>query len=628
MPPGFNFPMRRAAVHTPSPYVEFWAPMQIDLAAAKGAGGLVARLRPGVSLNQARQDLASITTALAREFPATHRGVTLRLNWVRDLTVGSADRALWLLMAAAVMFLLIGCANVANLLLARGLGRQREIAVRIAVGAGGARIVRQLLTESCLLAVLGGLGGYALTAAAWRVLPAVAPVSIPRLAAAHADWTTFGFALAVALVNGILFGMAPALRAAGWAKSIATRGFGARGGAAGKQDRVRAALVIAEVALTVTLVAIGGQLLGSFIGLLRIDPGFDADHVLASVVLPVSERYRTSEQRAAIYGKFLDAVRTLPGVEAAGTVDALPFSGENHGGFVTATQAGVLEPGSQLVAEVDVVSGEYLQTMGVRLAAGRWFREEEMQSASDSAIVNDVAAGRLWPGASALGKPICVFCTPENPRNWKRVVAVVSSLRHAALDGPPQAAVYLSGGALAQAQFLVVRTNRPPGDMAKAIRRAIAAIDPNQPVFLSASMGTLVADSVADRRFILTLLALTGCLALLMSVAGVYGVTSYTTSRRTQEIGIRMALGATPGAVHALVFRQGFVTVAAGLAAGLGLTLLLRRTLRGLLLGLESANPAHVWLAAGLVLLAALAACWAPARRATRIDPMAALREE
>jgi putative ABC transport system permease protein len=631
MPPDFNFPSRRAAAHTPSPYVEFWAPLRITPAATSGGLGAVARLRPGVSLMQAQQDLASISAALTREFPATNRDRTLRVAFLRDRAVGSAVNALWLLMAAALMFLSIGCANVANLLLARGLVRRREIAVRIAMGAGSARIVRQLLTESCVLAILGGLGGYVLTAAAWKILPAVAPVSIPRLAAARADWSILGFALMVALINGVLFGIAPALRA-GWTQAIAVGDFGLRGGMSGKQDRMRASLVIAEVAVTVTLVVIGGQLLGSFAGLIRTDPGFQADRILASVVLPALERYRTPEQRGALYRRFLDSVRALPGVESAGTVDALPFSGENHGGWITANAAMVMDLGAQISAEIDIVSGQYLQTMGVRLAQGRWFHDEEMRASSDAAIINDVAASRLWPGTGAIGKRMCVDCTPEHPRNWKRVIGIVSSVRHAALDGPVLANVYLSGGALESAVFLVVRTNRPisssGGGLEKAIRRAIAAIDPNQPVFVSASMRTLIADSVADRRFIMSLLAVTGCLALLMSVAGVYGVTSYTTSRRTREIGVRMALGATPGNVHTLIFRQGFLTVATGLALGLGLTLTLMRALREVLVGLESGSSSHVWMAAALVSLTAALACWVPARRATKIDPMSALRED
>ncbi len=621
MPPDFDFPLRTQAAHTPSPYMEFWAaPFNVP-ANPNAALRAVSRLRPGVTLTEARQDLASISETLSHDFPETNRDRTLRLNFLRDRTVGIATNGLLLLMAAAVLFMLIGCANVANLLLARGLARQREINVRLAIGAGQMRILRQLLTESCVLAVLGGLGGYVLTAAAWKILPALAPVNIPRLAAARADGTIFGFALALAVVNGILFGIAPALRLTR-DKAIALSGFSARGAASGRHDRTRSSLVAAEVAVSVVLVAIGGELLTSFVKLIRTDPGFQADRILASVVLPAPERYPDPAQRALFYKRILDSVRALPGVESAGTVDALPFSGENNGGYVSAAE------GTKVEGEIDVVGGEYLQTMGVRLLEGRWFREEEMADSNDAAIVNDFVAERLWPGSSAIGQRVCVDCTPEHPNNWKRVIGVVSSASHAALNEAAKGNVYLAAGAMRNSSFVVVRTQRPMGDLEKAIRRTIAAIDPNQPVFLSWSMTALIADSVADRRFIMMLLAVTAGLALLMSAAGVYGVISYTTSRRTQEIGIRVAVGAMPWDVLALVFRQGSLTVAMGLAIGLGLALVAMQSLRSFLPGLESANPSYLWIAAGLVAMTAGIACWIPARRATRIDPMSALRQE
>src|SRR5713226_6258525 len=481
MPPGFNFPLRREAAHTPSPYVEFWAPLSVSPGSQQGGLGAVARLRKGVSLAQARQDLASIGDALIHDFPETNRDRTLRLNFVRDRTVGIATNGLLLLMAAAVLFMLIGCANVANLQLARGLARQREISVRLAVGAGKMRIVRQLLTESCVLATLGGLGGYVLTDAVWKILPAVAPVSIPRLAAARPDSAIFAFALALAIVNGILFGLAPALRLIS-RQTISLGGFGARGAASGRHDRSRSSLVVAEVAVSVVLVVIGGQLLGSFVRLIGTDPGFQADRILASVVLPAPARYPDPEKRGLFYKRILDSVRALPGVESAGTVDALPFSGEDNGGCVSVTQE------SNIESEIDVVGGEYLQTMGVRLLEGRWFREEEMVESNDAAIVNDLIAKRLWPGSRAVGQRVCVYCTPENPKNWKRVIGVVSSASHSALDEAAEGNVYLAAGAMRTSVFLVVRTERPTGDLEKAIRRTIASIDPNQPVFLSASM--------------------------------------------------------------------------------------------------------------------------------------------
>ncbi len=627
MPPGFNFPLRRAAAHTPSPYVEFWAPLQENPRATAGALGVVARLRHGVSVSNAQQDFVSISAALSREFPATNRDHNLRVGLLLDRAVGSARKSLWLLMAAASLFLLIGCANVANLLLARGLVRQREISIRFAVGAGRGRIVGQFLTESCVLALLGGLGGYVLTAAAWKVLPAIAPVSIPRLAAARADWSVLGFALAVAIFNGLLFGMVPALRA-GLTRASANGDFGTRSMVTGRRDRILGSLVIAEVAITVALVVVGGQFMGRFIELLRTDPGFQADHLLASVVLPSSDRYRTPEQRGLIYRRFVDAVRALPGVESVGTVDALPFSGENSGGLIASTTTQVMQPNTQVLAEVDIVSAGYLQTLGVRLIEGRWLREDDMKTSSDTVLMNDIAAAKFWPGTSAIGKQICIYCTPENPRNWKRVVGVVTSVRHAAIDEHRPFSLYLAAGAMEHAQFLVVRTAQPADSLEKAVRIAIAGVDPKQPVFLSVSMRSLIADSLADRRFIASLLAVTALLALVMSAAGVYGVVSYTTSRRTQEIGVRMALGATRNHVQFLVFRQGFLAVAAGLTLGSAATMGLMSVLRRVVVGLGSAHWLQILVSVSIVSFAAAIACWVPARRATKIDPMSALRSE
>ncbi len=627
----FDFPLRRGAAHTPVPYVDFWAPIKAGRLSpidAEDAVGAVGRLRPGASLAEAQQDLASIGTALAREFPATNRERTLTAGALWDRTVGNARPALWFLMADASLFLLIGCANVANLLLARGMARQREMSVRMAIGAGKPRIIRQLLTESCILATLGGLAGYALTAASWRILPALVPVSIPRLAAASTDWTILVFALIAALGNGLLFGLAPALRSSASATPTALRDLGARGAASGRHDHTRSALILAEVGITVALVLIGGQLLGSFITLLTTDPGFQADRIIASVVLPEPERYKTPEQRSAIYRRFLEAVRAIPGVTNAGTVDALPFSGENHGGSISANQAAPTDAKNQSIAEIDAAGGEYLQTLGVRLVAGRWFREEEMKPASEATIINDNAARQLWPDSSAIGKALCVNCTPENPRNWKRVIGVVSSVRHADLDAPPGFTVYLSAGALESAAFLVVRTQRPIGELRKAIQRVIAGVDPNQPVLLTASMQSLLADSIADRRFVVSLLVITGCLALLMALAGIYGVTSYTTSRRTQEVGIRMALGASSGSIHGLLFRQGFLIVVTGLVLGFVSALVVIRTLHGVVAGLGTGSIVPIWIAVCLVLFTAALACWLPASRATRKDPMSALRQD
>jgi hypothetical protein len=274
------------------------------------------------------------------------------------------------------------------------------------------------------------------------------------------------------------------------------------------------------------------------------------------------------------------------------------------------------------------VSAGYLEAMGVPLLQGRWFREEETDPAREVAIVNDLAAARFWPGGDAIGKRICIDCTPDRPAHWKQVIGVAGSIRHTALDQPPGLEVYLSAGALASADFLVVRSHRPFAGLGREIRRAVAAIDPNQPVFLSAGMSTLIGDSLSDHRFIVTLLAITGCLALLLSAAGVYGVVSYVMSRRTPEIGVRMTLGATPRQVHALIFRQGMRLAVVGMAIGLLMAVVAGRILRHWLAGFEAEDPALIGMAVALVAATAAVACWIPAWRATRIDPMVALRQE
>jgi putative ABC transport system permease protein len=632
MPEGFDFPMRLATtVSTPSHHMDFWAPEAVDPASEKrGVGyGAVARLRPGVSLAQADQELSAIAGRLARAYPSTNEGRTLHAAYVRDRALGFAQTGLPLLMGASMIFLLIGCANVANLLLARALARHREIAIRTALGAGRMRIVRQLVTESGVLACLGGLGGYALALLAWTLLPAITPMSIPRLAAARADWTVFAFALALSISNGILCGLAPAWRASMEEPGAGLRESGARGTVGTSRNRLRAALLISEVAVTVVLVVIGGTLTGSFVQLQRTDPGFTADRVLASIIVPAGDRYQKHrEDHATLFRGILDSVRRLPGVESAGTVDVLPFSGDNNGGRLASTDADLAQPNSQPIAEVDRVSAGYLETMGVRLLEGRGFREDDMNASRDVAIVNDLTASRFWPRGGAVGRRICIDCATGREPQWKRVIGVVSSIRHAALDQAPGLQVYVSAGSLASALFLVVRTRERADGLSGEIRRAVAGVDPNQPVFLSATMSTLIGDSLSDRRFILTLLAITGGLALLLSAAGVYGVVSYATSRRTQEIGVRMALGAAPRQVHAMVFRQGMGMAALGIAIGLPAALALTRMLRHVLAGAQSDDPALIAMAVALVAGTAAMACWIPAKRATRIDPIAALRQD
>jgi len=621
MPPGFDFPMRLATtVRTPSQHMDFWTPDGMDpakITRESPAFGAVGRLRPGISQTQAEQDVLAISGALEREYPRTNEGRSLHLISLRNRTFGFARTGLPLLLAAALMFLLIGCANVANLLLDRTFARRREIAVRMALGAGRSRIARQLVSESLLLGLAGGIAGYAFTVLAWKVLPSVSPMSIPRLATARPDWTVFAFTLALSAINALIFGLAPALGSARGDPALALRESGSRGSIGGASNRLRSVLVIGEVGVAVALVIIGGLLTGSFVKLIRTNPGFDSDRVLASIIIAAGDQYKAPASHGVLFRRIVDSVRALPGVESVATVDALPFSGENNGGTI---RTDLSAPEQQ--AEIDRVSADYLQTMGVQLLQGRWLRDDDLAPDRDTAIVNDVAATRLWPGQDALGKRFCL-CWDVNAPIWKRVVGVVQTMRHSALDEPVAAAVYFASDALEHAQFLVVRTTRSSDELAKSVRMAVGSVDPKQPVFLSASMSRLIGDTIADRRFIMTLLAITGSLALLLAAAGVYGVISYATSLRTQEIGVRMALGATPRNVQLLIFRHGMLLASAGVLIGLGSALAAIR-----IFSLASADTGLIVLAVALVSLTSAVACFIPARRATRIDPMLALRQD
>jgi predicted permease len=633
MPPEFDFPIATAtSVRTPSPYLEFWAaplprPDQGQLQRRDDFGyGAVARLRSGVTAAQASLELAAISAELAREYPWSNQPRSLRALPLVERTLGASRAGLWLLFGAAGLFMLIGCANVANLLLARGLSRQREFAIRFALGANRGTVVRQLMTESCVLAVAGGLAGFLLTTIAWRVLPAIAPMSIPRLAAARADGSVFLFTLAISLLNGVLFGILPAFRAAEIDPNRRLRESGARSG-------LRSALVGVEAALAVVLVVVGGLLAANLIRLLTIDPGFNAGHVLASIVVPSGDQYPTPESRAPLWPKILDAVKQIPGVESAGTIDALPFSGENNGPLITADPAEAAR-GAGRTAETDLVSADYLQTMGVKLLQGRWFREEDVRDRRTVAIVDAIAARALWPQGDAVGRRICVNCVLTEPQRWYEVVGVVGSMRHASLDENAGPAVYLTSRAFENADFLVVRARHPNAQLAQAIRRAVAFADPNQPVLLSAAMSTLIGDSIADRRFLYLTLSITGVLALLLAAAGVYGVVSHATSRRIREIGIRMAIGATPRHIAGLIFGQGMRPVLLGVATGIGAAIATVRLTRGAIGGLAMTgaflgmDSRVFFFAVALVITAAAAACLIPALRAAKLDPVAGLRQE
>ena len=631
MPPGFDFPLRLATtVRTPAPYMQFWSPEGVDPSKddRRNTGfGAVARLRPHVTEEQAQQDLASIARALEHEYPLSNKDRHIDVFSLDGYTLGRSRPALMLLMAAAALFMLIGCSNVANLLLARAVGRRREIGVRLALGAAHSRILRQLMTESLLLALAGGACAWTLAMTAWHLLPAMVPQNIPRLISAGVDSRVFAFTLGVALLNGLLFGLFPALRTRG-DPADAFRESGGRGSAGPGRNRLRFGIVIAEIAVTVVLVVAGVRITSAFAKMMRGGVGFEPRHLLASIIVPQGPVYTAHPERtAALWQRLIEGARTLPGVESAAAVDALPFSGENYGAYVGTADSAVVSHTDENIAECDHVSADYLKTLGVGLVEGRRFTRAD-ESNPAVAVIDENAARHFFPGRDPIGGRLCINCAAGQPPDWKQVVGVVHPIHHFSIEAPPEPEIYIAGDSLAHAQFLVLRVRGRAMDLAGPVRRMVAAADPSVPVYLSSEMTSLIGDSVADRRFVMAALAITAMLALALAMAGVYGVVSWAASQRTREIGIRVALGATRGGIQRLILGEGLAIAGLGLAIGTAAAILITRLLRGALAGLDSADAGSVLLAAVIVAVAATLATLVPARRATRVDPINALRHE
>ncbi|HKG94849.1 MAG TPA: FtsX-like permease family protein, partial [Gemmatimonadaceae bacterium] len=528
---------------------------------------------------------------------------------------------LQLLLGAVALVLLVSCVNIASAVLARASTRGRELAVRVALGAGRARLVRQLLTESLVLALAGGAAGFALALLLVRAVLRLAPSSIPRVAEIGVSWEVALFALAVSAATGLLVGVVPAVQSTGLPPSLAL-GAGGRGAVGDRRGRLRGALVGVEVALALVLLAGAGLLIRSLARLMSQDPGFAPRGVLvARVVLP-SSRYAGGPARRRFYDELLPTLRALPGVAAAGATNAPPLVWGPNGGLAVEGR----EESAQ--AHYRVVSPELMRALGVPLLRGRPLEARDDSAASHAALVNAAFAARVWPGVDAVGRRIRFLGMDAHNDVWLTVVGVVGDMRQIALESAPAPEVYVSyrqRPERAGAMSIVIRTSGAPAALAPAVRAAVRARDPLVPVELT-TMDERVRRSVADRRFVMLVLAAFGAVALVLAAAGIYGVLSYTVARRTREIGVRVALGAQRGTVLAMVLRDAMRPVLAGAAAGAVAALLLGRLMRGLVYGVGVADPVALGLAAALLLAVALAASWMPAHRAARVDPLTALR--
>ncbi len=638
MPPGFRHPGR-----TLRDDVEVWAnagfvglPFGNPPRNVRMLPGAIARLRPGVNVAQAQSRVDSLVTSLREQFPKEYpaqAGWAVRLLPAQESLVGGARATLLVLLGAVGLVLLIGCVNIANLMLARSTARRREMAIRTALGASRRRLLMQLLTESVLLSLTGG--AVALLAVVWLldVLVRVVPADIPRLHEVGLDGGVLLFVFAVSLLTGVLFGLAPALQAS---RPDLTAGLkeGAKGsGSRGR--RFRGALVVAEVALSLVLMIAAGLLLRSFERLMEVDAGFDPRGVLmARIWLPVPnnpelDAYREPAKRAAFVREVLRRVQALPGVRyaAVGAGNGVPFLGPHFNGILTVEERADSDA-AQPTAQFSAVTPDYFRALGTPLVRGRFFAESDTLEAQPVALVDEAAARRFWPGEDPVGRRFKLG-VPASKAPWMTVVGVVGNIKTEGFDQPDQPHLYtcvFQNVGYAMAVYLKVEGD--PKALTQALRREVQAVDPNLPVFGERTMEDVVSDSLARRRFALQVVGAFGALALLLAGVGVYGVVAYSVSQRTREIGIRLALGASSGSILRWVFGQGMRLTLAGLGFGLVGALALTRALGGLLYGVSAADPVTYAGLAALLAAVALLACYVPARRATRVDPMVALRYE
>jgi predicted permease len=617
---------------------DLWAPLALGSRLTDRGGGslrVFARLTPGVTLEQAQAEMAGITGRLEREFPGTNQD--MQVVSLREKVVGNIRPALLVLLGAVGFVLLIACANVSHMLLARAAVRREEIALRTALGAGRWDVFRQVLTESVTLAMLGGGAGLLLAVWGVRVLVALGPADIPRVETIGVDGHVLLFALGVSLFTGLALGMAPAWRATTVNLSDALKE-GKRGSSEGsRRHHLPGLLVGSEFALAVVLLAGAGLMVRSFLALQRVDPGFDPSGVLSMVVSVAGTEQAAAGHTGNFYQTVLEKVRAVPGVQSASGINHLPLAGDEWGFRFHIEGRPPERPGEESVATYRAVFPGYFRTMSIPILRGRDVTNADNLRSPGVVAINNYFARRYWPGEDAIGKRITFDDPAKNP-SWLTVVGVVKDTARSSWVSPPEEEVflpYLQNRAYLDTPSppysyltLIVRTAGEPESLAPAIRGAIHSLDKNIPLSEIQTMDHVVAEATGQSRFYLILLGAFGTVALVLAGVGIYGVMSYSVSRRTQEIGIRMALGAQGRDVLRLVVFQGIIQALVGVAVGLAGALVLSRLMAGLLYGTRPNDPA-TFAAVVLVLSGvAVAASYVPARRATKVDPIVALRYE
>jgi putative ABC transport system permease protein len=621
MPPGFHFLDNQ---------VRAWVPLALDPAFDyRNKTGrylrAVARLKPGVTVRQAQGELAGIAKQLEQAFPEKNTGWGVNLVPMHEQVVGEIRPVLVVLFAAVAFVLLIACANVANLLLARAASRQKELALRAALGAGRVRLVRQMLTESVLLSLMGGVLGVLLAFWGIQFLIGFGPDNIPRLNEISIDLRVLGFTFGISLLCGVLFGLIPALQASRPDLNDALKE-GSRGSTGGRSGMFRNVFVIAEVSLALVLLIGAGLMIRSFMRLQSVETGFNPENVLTMRLQLPKKNYPEPHQIVNFFKQAQDRIAALPGVQAVGAISYLPLTGglASRDAFKIAGQPAPL-PGQEPGVEVRVITPTYFRAMGIPLLKGRLLDERDVKE-SRVLLINETMARRYFPGVDPVGKQMEVFWDGSGP---DEIVGVVGDIRESTLNKEPEPAIYWSHAREPYSGMaLVVRTSGDASRFATAVQKEIRALDPDQPVSDVRTMKEVIAKSIARPRFNTLLLTIFAGVALVLASVGLYGVMNYSATQRTHEVGIRMALGATRTDIMRLVVGNGMLLTLIGIGIGVAASLLLTRVMASLLFGV-TATDVPTFLGVSAVLSAvALIANYIPARRATRVDPVIALRYE
>jgi putative ABC transport system permease protein len=633
---------------------DLWTPLGLDRVRPGGRGShylhVIARLKPGVDFAQGSASLTRFADDLRRAYPGNYghgpeKNFDMYMVPVKEQLVRKLRPALFVLLGAVAFVLLIACANVANLLLARASAREKELAIRVALGAGRARLVRQLLTESLILGLAGGFIGLAL--AYWGVdaLRALAPANTPRMDEVQIDPLVLAFTFGISLLTGLFFGLAPAWHVARTDLRETLNEAGRGTSAAGGTLHLRSWLVVSELALAVLLLVGAGLLIRSFSRLLDVSPGFQTQHLLTMELSLPEKTYPDGAPVQKFYTQLVASMKTVPGIQAAGAVSQMPLDDSYSSGSVFFEDTSIPdlpklpELGNFPYMEIDqrTATPEYFQAMEIPLVRGRLLTDADDANAALVAVVDTNFAHRFWPHRDAIGQRVAIDAVPNvkpaAPR-WRTIVGVVGHVKHYSLDVEGREQIYfphrqpLYGVFAPRDMTLAVRTSLDPASVTSAIREQVFAIDKGLPLYNIATMDQLVSNSVAQPRLNLSLLVAFALLALALAAVGVYGVMAYTVAQRTQEFGIRMALGASPADVLKQVFLEGGRLAALGLGLGLIAALALTRLMASMLYGVKPSDPLSLGVAAALLAAVAFAACYIPARRATRVDPLVALRYE